>query len=92
MLRLISYDMKCGFNSNIKKIIFFIVLIITYNFIGHNEISEFSSIYDIKPDILDYYCYILGGPKCIPENMLKLYRIPVMWLMIQIMIIRMILR
>lgn len=86
MLRLISYDMKCGFNSNIKKIIFFVVLIITYNFIGQHEISEFSSNYGIKPDILDYYCYVLGGPKFIPENMLKIYQIPVMWLMIQIMI------
>lgn len=62
------------------------ILAIIYNIIGYHEINTFASNCKINPDIMDYYCYVLGGPRFIPKGMLEIYQIPVMWLMIQIII------
>lgn len=86
MVKLIKYDLRCGIAYNYKKILMFVLFIIVYNFIGGNAIIEYSRLNNIKPDVLDFFCYILGGPKFIPEGMLEIYEVPVMWLMIQIFI------
>ncbi len=86
MIRLLRYDLVCGFAANIKKIVMFVIVMILYNVIAYHEIMAFCKGTGIKPGMLDYFCYVLGGPKYIPENMLDIYEIPVMWLMVQIMI------
>ncbi len=86
MRRLMNYDLKLGISSNIKKLLLFVVLVTAYNIVGSHSIAGYAELNNLKPDVLDYFCYVLGGPRFIPEGMIEMYQIPVMWLMLQIMI------
>lgn len=86
MIKLLKYDFKIGFSSILYKLLVFIGLVILINIIGNQSILSVAELEEVKPDVLDYLCFIVGGPKHIPEGMLDLYVIPVLWLIIQVMI------
>ena len=81
--KLIIYDIKMGFKNNIIKLIGMVIVCLIIVFIGRSAISK---NYGGQATVLDYICFMVGGPKYIPENMLSMYVIPVLWLLIQVMI------
>ena len=84
-IKLIKYDIKMGYISNLTKLAIFEILCICICAIGRNTISD-CEINGIKASVGDYFCFVLGGPKHIMDNDLSTYVIPVLWLVIQVMI------
>ena len=84
MRKLIKYDLKHGWNNTYYKFGIFAVIIIIINIIGVNSIKMIVEDYGTTADILDYICFVVGGPKYIPEGMVNRYIIPVLWLLIQV--------
>lgn len=86
MRKIVKYDLKVGFNEVLWKIIIYVVIVALINIIGSNAIHNTASMYHVEPDVLDYVCFVIGGPRYIPSEMLSIYVIPVLWLIIQVMI------
>lgn len=86
MHKLFWYDLRIGMKSNMVKLIAYISIVIGICIIGCNTIHNSSEFYNVTPDVLDYICFILGGPRYIPEGMIEIYTIPVLWLIIPVMI------
>lgn len=86
MVKLIKYDLKAGLMNVYNKFFVYIGLIVLINVVGSNSIHNISKTKNIKPDIMDYICFVVGGPKHIPKGMLEIYVIPVLWIIIQVMI------
>lgn len=86
MKKLFWYDLRIGIKSNLMKLSVYILIIIGICIIGCNNINASSVFYNVTPDVLDYICFVLGGPQYIPEGMLNTYVIPVLWLIIPVMI------
>ena len=84
-IKLIKYDIKMGYISNIVKIALFEALIIGICLIGKNSILECVTVNN-GGSIGDYICFVVGGPKHIINGDLNMYTIPVLWLLIQVMV------
>ena len=84
MRKLIKYDLKSGWYNTYYKFGIFAVIITIINIIGVNSIKMVVEDYGTTADILDYICFVVGGPKYIPEGMVNRYIIPVLWLLIQV--------
>ena len=55
-----------GFKNNIIKLIGMVIVCLIIVFIGRSAISK---NYGGQAPVLDYICFMVGGPKYIPENM-----------------------
>lgn len=83
--RLIKYDIRAGFAGNFRKFLMLIVTTIIIGCIAADSIENTAETLGIRATILDYVCFYVGGPKHIPSDMFELYRIPVLWLLLQVM-------
>ena len=86
LYKLVLYDIRAGFRSNLVKLTAFTVLCVFICIMGVRAISGVAETQNLKPTIMDYICYMVGGPKHIPPAMLDIYVIPVLWLSLQVMI------
>lgn len=86
MIKIIRYDLKAGFRTVYNKILMYIGVIVLINVIGSHSINQFAETGGLTPDVLDYICFVVGGPRYIPKGMIDMYQIPVLWLIIQVMI------
>ena len=84
--KLIIYDLKNGTRNNLAQIGIFMLIIIIINLLGARQITDFEHRCHLNATVLDYICFVAGGPKHIPDNMLSMYVIPVLWLLPQVMI------
>ncbi|MBQ3061355.1 MAG: hypothetical protein IJD02_02830 [Lachnospiraceae bacterium] len=84
MRKLVKYDLRNGWHNTYYKIGIFVLVIVVINIIGVNSIKMVIDNNKINADILDYICFVLGGPRYIPEGMFSMYVIPVLWLLIQV--------
>lgn len=80
LFKLAAYDIKSLLRENRAKICVFTILCILISLLCINQMAGKGAT------VLDYICFIVGGPKHIPPGMLELYNIPVPWLSIQAMI------
>lgn len=84
--KLVFYDIRSGFRSNRMKLPIFMGLCIFICIMGARSISGIMEMQGVKATVTDYVCYMVGGPKHIPEGMLDIYTIPVLWLALQVMV------
>lgn len=86
MKKLIKYDLSEGFRDMGIKFIIFLFSILTICYIRHRDIYNICTLYKCKTDVLDYVCGVLGGPMHMTSDRMDMYRIPVLWLAISVMI------
>ena len=86
LYKLALYDIRAGFRNNGIKLAVFTGLCIFICMMGVRTISGVIGRNDVNATVMDYICYMTGGPKHIPEGMLDVYVIPVLWLVLQVMI------
>lgn len=84
--KLIRYDIKNGTRSNLIQVGLFVAVIIIISLIGAENIHHCEKSYQVKATVLDYICFMTGGPKHIPDKMYELYIIPVLWLLPQVLV------
>ena len=84
--KLIKYDIKAGFTSNKIKFYMLMGVVFCIGCIAVHDMGDAEKMMGVKPTVLDYVCFFVGGPKHIPYNMYELYVIPVLWLLLQVMI------
>lgn len=86
LYKLALYDIRVGFRNNGIKLAVFAGLCIFICMMGVRTISGVTERNDMSATVMDYICYMTGGPKHIPKGMIDLYVIPVLWLSLQVMI------
>lgn len=86
LYKLALYDIRAGFRNNRIKLAVFTGLCMFICMMGIRTISGVIERNDINATVMDYICYMIGGPKHIPQGMLDLYVMPVLWLALQVMI------
>ncbi len=80
LFKLIVYDIKSELRESKVKIAVFTIICVFICILCLRQMDGKSAT------VLDYICFMVGGPKYIPAGMLEMYNFPILWLSIQVMI------